>query len=482
MEKSTLIEILKTFSKEELARFSDFTVSPYHNKKSNVVKLYGSLRKFAPDFPAEKITKEGMWKIIFPGKKYNYGIMKNLIYDLNGLALNFLELERHCGKPFECDINLLEQYKLRSLKSLFVRKLKESRNNIAKSPVDNLTFYYSYILEYTEMSYIDYEYLLKSKDSDYYAELNKSLTIFYFSNLLYHNANNIQLSFNKYAYVDKDFHLKIMKHYEDSSIKDAYPDILYLAYITASEPHNKEGYYKLKNLFFNSYKIYSKGIQYDLAVNLLNFCRNNAVRGNKDFLKDEFTYIKLMVEEKLYQSTSFGWIDQYLFMSSVACACRAGEFAWAEKFIEEHKHELMESKREQYTNFAYTTLNLRRGRFQDALHYLSKCRNVDDGDKLNIRVFEFNAYYELGYYDEFKALADTTNHFLRKDKIFSKDEHIVFKNYVNTITKLMDYKFNVGNKQKDKGFLPGVLNFILENKMLNKNWLLGKIEELKSIK
>ena len=130
------------------------------------------------------------------------------------------------------------------------------------------------------------------------------------------------------------------------------------------------------------------------------------------------------------------------------CACRAGEFRWAEKFIEEHKDELIENIREQYANYAYITLNLRTGKFIEALEYLSKCRNVDGRDKLNIRVFEFNAYYELGHYDELKALADTTNHFLRKDKIFSAEEQNSFKNYVTAITKLMDYKSNVGNKQK----------------------------------
>jgi len=164
------------------------------------------------------------------------------------------------------------------------------------------------------------------------------------------------------------------------------------------------------------------------------------------------------------------------------CACRAGEFDWAEKFIEEHNHELIEGVREQYTNYAYITLNLRRGRFEDALHYISKCRNVDDGDKLNIKVFEFNAYYELGYYDELKALADSANHMLRNDKFFSKKEKANYKLYVTAISKLMDYKCGVGNRQKDPGFLPNLIGFINENQMRNKQWLLQKIEELKKIK
>ena len=54
MEKSTLVEILRTFSKDELTSFGDLAASPYFNKKTNVTKLCKALNKFAPSFPAQK--------------------------------------------------------------------------------------------------------------------------------------------------------------------------------------------------------------------------------------------------------------------------------------------------------------------------------------------------------------------------------------------------------------------------------------------
>ncbi len=135
MEKSTLVEILRTFSKDELSGFGDFVSSPYFNKKSNVTKLYTALKKLAPDFPAAMIAKEEMWKSIFPGKKYNYGIMKNLIYDLNKLAVKFLELEVYSQKQFDNDFNQLDAFRLKKLKSLFIKKSAESRKNLAAQPL-----------------------------------------------------------------------------------------------------------------------------------------------------------------------------------------------------------------------------------------------------------------------------------------------------------------------------------------------------------
>lgn len=480
MEKSTVIEILRTFSKEELAGFADFADSPYHNKKSNVTKLYKALRKFAPEFPPEKITKEKMWSAVFPGKAYNYGIMKNQIFDLSKLLEKFLELENQKAKLIERDINLLQQYKLRALKSLFSKSIRETKKKFSTSLIDNSTFYYGYMLEYTEISFIDYEFLLKSKKTDYYSELNRNLSLFFFTNQLYHNHNNIQLAFNKHAYVDMDHHEKTLKTYEESPFKSKYTDILFNAYKAARDPEDTHSYETVKKLFFENHNSFTRSIQYDIAVCLLNFCRNNASKGNKKFIADEFQYIKLIVEENLYQNTGFGWMDQYLYMNSVMCACRAGEYDWAEKFINEKNHELTENIREQYKNYAYTTLNLRLGKFEEALKYLSKCNNVDDGDKLNIKVFEFNAYYELGYYDELKALADTTLHFLRKDKIFSEAEHNAFRNYITAITKLMDYKFNVAGKKKDESFLGSVQDFVNSNRILNSRWLTQKIDELRA--
>ncbi len=480
MEKSTVIEILRTFSKDELARFGDFALSPYHNKKSNVTKLFKILRKTAPDFPSEKIVKEELWKSVFPGKIYNYGIMKNLIHELNKLVVKFLELEMYSTKPMDGDLNQLNILKLKNLKSQFIKKAAETRKNLKLRPLDHFTHYYNYMIYNSEMGFLDYNFLFDSKEKDYHSGINNSLMLFYCTNQLYHNINNIQYAHNSSALMDEETHSRTLRLYEDFPQKDPFTDMLHSAYIAMKNPGDKKAYEKLKAVFFENHDKCSKEIQCDLATNMINFCRNSAQIGHADFVKDEFIYIKLLIEDGLYKVFTAGWIDQYLFVQSVMSACRSGKFEWAEKFIEEHKHELIKEVREQYTNYAYITLNLRRGRFEDALHYISKCRNVDIGDKLNIKVFEFNAYYELGYYDELKALADSANHMLKNDKFFSAVEKANYKLYVTAISRLMDYKCKVGSRYKDPGFLHELKDFINSNKMRNKQWLLQKIEELKS--
>ncbi len=56
MHRSSLLEILRTLSKQELAKFEDFVKSPYFNKKENVVKLLLDLKSHAPGFESDDLA------------------------------------------------------------------------------------------------------------------------------------------------------------------------------------------------------------------------------------------------------------------------------------------------------------------------------------------------------------------------------------------------------------------------------------------
>jgi hypothetical protein len=81
MLNSQLIEILKTFSRDEISEFGDMVCSPYFNKKSAVTKFWKEINKYAPDFNSANLSREKIYSKVFPGKEYNYGTMKNLVHD-----------------------------------------------------------------------------------------------------------------------------------------------------------------------------------------------------------------------------------------------------------------------------------------------------------------------------------------------------------------------------------------------------------------
>ena len=478
MEKTNLTEILRTFSKDELASFSDFVASPYHNKNSNAARLNKVLLKYAPGFPAEKITKEKIWAQLFPGKRYNYGTMKNIIFSLSGLAMDFLEIENHRANTREMDVNLLEELKQRNLAQLFFKKLREAGTKAGKAEHDSRTPLYSYIREHAELNYLDYDHQLRNKKFDY-TELNRSLVKFCFGTFFLENTNNLQNSLSMDVKIDETLYLTFTETYEKLNIRDAYTDTFYYAFLCARSPENEEYYYRFKESFFKNISGFSKNVQYKLACCLLNYCKNNNYRNKFKFDKEEFIYVKLIMEKKLYRHTGIGWLDRYLYVGAFVSACRAGEQQWGERFIEEYKNELKEDSRQQFYCYAHINKNIRLRRFEEALKYYSMCNDVKGRDKLNFRAFGFVIYYELGYFEELRSLAGATLRMINNDRLFYAEDKTLFRNFINTLVKMADYRTGSGKFKNDPGFADMITGYVDKNPVAMSQWTHSKIAEIR---
>ena len=65
MKDIRLINILKTFSKEEMKLFGKFAASPYHNSGKNCMPLFKLLSKSHPDFETGGFTYETIHKKLY---------------------------------------------------------------------------------------------------------------------------------------------------------------------------------------------------------------------------------------------------------------------------------------------------------------------------------------------------------------------------------------------------------------------------------
>lgn len=123
MLKSTLLDIIRTFSKEELNKFEDFLRSPYFNKKDFIVEMFLEIKKYFPEFRNENLKRELVWKKLFPEKEFNYGIMKNMIYELVKMSEKFITLESYGKNEFRMFNDLIEEIDNRNLEKILSTKL-----------------------------------------------------------------------------------------------------------------------------------------------------------------------------------------------------------------------------------------------------------------------------------------------------------------------------------------------------------------------
>ena len=95
MEKSKLIQVLKTFSTSELREFKDFVASPFFNKNQELILFYGYIKKNAPSFSLKKIKKEVVYQTVFPNQNYDEKHLKYLMSFLLKLAEEFIGLKKY---------------------------------------------------------------------------------------------------------------------------------------------------------------------------------------------------------------------------------------------------------------------------------------------------------------------------------------------------------------------------------------------------
>lgn len=125
LSSNNLIRLLQTFSEDELKRFEKFLESPYYNTIANVKKLFRELRKYAPGFSGESFSRENIWRGLFPGREFNYGILKNLLHELTILSQEFLVAEETENNIFLNEHILIGQLMNRNAGAMSVKKQKE---------------------------------------------------------------------------------------------------------------------------------------------------------------------------------------------------------------------------------------------------------------------------------------------------------------------------------------------------------------------
>src|ERR1043166_6894902 len=96
-----LIEILKTFDKEELKRFGRFIDSNYFNTNERIALLFKSLKKFYPEFDSNNLNAEQLFAKVYNDKKFDEKTIRYLLSVLMDLAEKFIAFSYIEKEPAE---------------------------------------------------------------------------------------------------------------------------------------------------------------------------------------------------------------------------------------------------------------------------------------------------------------------------------------------------------------------------------------------
>jgi hypothetical protein len=480
MQRSKLISLLKTLSLNEIRQFRDFVYSPYFNKEKVLMKLADYLADYHPEYDDEGIDKEKVFASLYPGKKYNDALMRNIISDFLKLANGFLLTLSLKRNEFRKDMLLLEELKIRKLTAHFLKHKERITETLELRPYEDEHYYDK---KY-EMSILYSGFLKEATDTyqrenQLYQDIADLLTTGFLIRILYHNTylltreshiSNFRFTFNLSDEIDIFFENNGKRYLEFPYI-NAY----YLSF-KLMQTQEEKYFYLLKDFLIKNFEILDLHKVKDILTVLTNYCYTKVTQGRDEFVKQQFELYKQTVEKSLHKGT-VDYISNIFFISLVATGFEAGEAEWVEKFIEENIQDVKKNLRADTQFFCSALGHFWHNDLEKSLVELSKVTSEEFVFKQNIKSLMLKIYYELNETEPFYSHIDTYKHFILNNKNVHDKVRGQVNNFINYSKKL----FNIRNKQdSDNGFeIRKTKKEISEHHaLINKIWLLKKAEEL----
>jgi hypothetical protein len=489
MQNSKLVNLLKTFSADEIKEFDRFIQSPYFTTGLKVspkvlARFYKMLMRFHPDFKGKNFSKEIIFNKLYPCRKYKDEIMRNLLSVTMRLGEEYLTI-----RGIETRNGVKSRYLLRGLREKKINnEFEKSYTQITaafdKNPYDSESYLMKHEIE-LERAHFLLNNNMQSKARDIIFRQMEHLFC-YFLNFV---TNNIYLSaasresFNTKYRVDlteefmKFFDYKSFTASVKTADREIYNAIEY-EYLKTTMHLNKSesSFYSLKSLIKKYPEFFNKETKLSLYYKLLAFCINKMDMEYIKFLREEFILFKEILEGDLeLEKEANGFFPLHHFRNIILTATELNEGKWLEGFLKKYTGYITPELQDEINEFGKAFLLYSTNRFEEALEHTIKINYRHHVIQTDIIILRLKIFYQLNYVEESLYLIDSFKHFLVNNKSFSGEQKTVYMNFIKYLNKLI--KERISNIATDIQYLKNKIAGDL--KVHSKHWLLEKINEIK---
>lgn len=498
MLKSSVLKIIQSFSSKEIIEFNDFLNSPFFNKKSGVVKLFNEIKKYYPDFTNENLGYEKIWSKIYPEKKYGYGVMKNLIFDLTKLAEQFITQQEYKVNEIQEFANLYKAIGSRNLISLLKSKQVFINKNLSDDNLKNLNisveeFYFQLLKIFDIKIWISHfnDPTLNFKkdrqvieDTVVYELFSQLINVCFLSEALSMNekSSRTNVNFTKeiLSNITEEVFQKIVNNFKNrSGIKFVLLNSSYLSYKSLKNLNDSTYYFDFKNFFIKNYKKMPLSRIQDFYGQLEALAQWNSdpqLDKNKEFFDCyEFCRNNNMLLDKNSKVNCLQIIQWTLVFFLEDRVEELEEYiSYYSNFLEE------EYDKENSLNLIKSIILFMKNDFEASLSIVSKINYHIPTLKVFTNKYTSMIYYEMNEYDNFLNSYDAAMHFLKyknwKDDPLTKHRDKRAKEFYNALKSLFKIR-DTKNYYDLSVFEKDIMNSDIDLK----KWFLRKANELKKI-
>jgi hypothetical protein len=482
MFKSKLISLLKSFTHDEIREFNKFVNSPYFNNERTVQVLVSLLTKEYPGFNEKRIEKEKIFSKIYPGKKINDSILRNIVSRTLKLAERFLVQKKFEESPYY-NLNL----KLRVLGDknqsyLFEKARENGEQFLNEVQIKDSSYYHARMIFEDELR----RFAMRQKSNVYLPDDN-------YQNIIDNCINffSAELMQGYAVMINADKHLKeynfdfrflyvLMKYYEDNRdyYKDMYYVHLYYNSIKLFTTEEEQYFDKVYDIAINHYEQLTEIDKKNAYVVLGNYCSEKINKGELKFLRKRFELNKeILLRKAYYEGLPY---MSHVFYNRVAYnAINLGELEWARDFMEKFKNELPDEHRENTFYMSMSEYYLKLQKYDEAIEALSHVQRLDRLYKQEVYALSLKIFYSSDQTEAFYSELASYRSFLRTSNLISDRNRKLDSNFIKLIHAL--HKLKESKKINGNPDIPGISEEkIINEYSIEKIWLLEKLRELNS--
>lgn len=478
MKNTRLIEILKTFSSEEMKEFSKFIQSPYYGCKKFVLNFFKEIKKHYPQFDERKIDRRKIFSRLYKGKPYNDGLIRRMTSDLISLTEEFMMIRSFESTSMFRDSCLLHELRMRELNNIFEIKSDRIISKIEELNVQNSSSLHRFFIDNQIIGYT-----LKHKRKDLIKAVHSgsnALICMFLSALnnkqpfLINEKKTTKENAGPFLYRSFWEYFNYKKFIDSlENNNDKYSDFLKYDYYTnriTQDQNDEVSYRKLKDLLKQN-ENYLNGVhKYNQYILLSKFCLKQIDKFNDKYIQEYLEITGRVLSEKLFLANS-SFLDNIIVRNIIYLSVLQEQFDKAENFIRSYSKHFNPEKKEELTGYSRSLIYFAKKEFEKSLECIARLNFDETFLRFDIRILKIKLFYELNYIDSLFSEIDSFKHFLLKNKLSLKNYYTGGRAFVKYLSGIIRLKEN--QNKDDLEVLKN--NLKKEINILQKEWLLQKI-------
>lgn len=336
MHSSKVIKLLRLLTPEEFKQLDKFIQSPFFNSNKRIIAFYQYLKKHYPDFDSPRLDKQTVFKKLFPGKKFNYNILGNLISTFAHLIEQYLAQVQYQKKPYSARKMLIEAYGERNDFESFEKNTHILVEELQALPYRNGDTYRElYLLLSSHLAHPNIDrYSLTTKD---FENVMRQLDLFY-------TVEKLQFSCDLLAreHIFSEQHTiwfleELLHHFTHKATQDTVPPLIkmYMATLSLQQTQNDHAYHTLKETFLANLAHISSQNQLLFLQQLLNYVVPKGNSGQLAFKQESLALYKIGLAHKMLFVKHQLPAGTYTNIAYIAAIL--GDYTWCANFIETYK-------------------------------------------------------------------------------------------------------------------------------------------------